>query len=224
MRANLVGKSVVSAITQTPASGPLGPFTTPPMSWGPTFCANAVALTAAAASNAKSLFMVSSSGGAGRIPKKNGTRGSRFFAAWSGLNRRHARAAAAAVAHDERHDKRDQEEEEEHLSYSCSRAGNAGKAEECRDDRDDEEPDCPAKHLSLQRLCDNRQGCKRRAGMASALTASRQVRATSSAGGAIGAKGAATGAIASSSSSASSSASSSPSTSSSITESTAGLP
>src|SRR3970282_1991595 len=32
MRANFVGKSVVSAMTHTPASGPLGPFTTPPMS------------------------------------------------------------------------------------------------------------------------------------------------------------------------------------------------
>ena len=32
MRANRVGRSVVSAITQTPASGPLGPVTTPPMS------------------------------------------------------------------------------------------------------------------------------------------------------------------------------------------------
>src|SRR6185369_6774327 len=32
MRANRVGSSVVSAITQTPASGPAGPVTTPPMS------------------------------------------------------------------------------------------------------------------------------------------------------------------------------------------------
>src|SRR5215470_6610792 len=32
MRANLVGRSVVSAITQTPASGPFDPLTTPPMS------------------------------------------------------------------------------------------------------------------------------------------------------------------------------------------------
>src|SRR5687768_4701471 len=32
MRTNFVGRSVVSAITQTPASGPLGPVTTPPMS------------------------------------------------------------------------------------------------------------------------------------------------------------------------------------------------
>src|SRR6267154_1750538 len=30
--ANFVGRSVVSAIPQTPASGPLGPVTTPPMS------------------------------------------------------------------------------------------------------------------------------------------------------------------------------------------------
>src|SRR5882672_10913267 len=34
--ANFVGRSVVSAITQTPASGPLGPVTTPPMSFAPT--------------------------------------------------------------------------------------------------------------------------------------------------------------------------------------------
>src|SRR4051794_4885441 len=34
MRANLVGRSAVSAITQTPASGPLGLVTTPPMSSG----------------------------------------------------------------------------------------------------------------------------------------------------------------------------------------------
>jgi hypothetical protein len=32
IRANFVGSSVVSAITQTPASGPLALFTTPPMS------------------------------------------------------------------------------------------------------------------------------------------------------------------------------------------------
>src|SRR5687768_18447974 len=32
MRTNFVGRSVVSAITQTPASGPLGPVTTPAMS------------------------------------------------------------------------------------------------------------------------------------------------------------------------------------------------
>src|SRR5262245_4030010 len=31
MRANFVGRSVVSAMTHTPASGPLGPLTTPPM-------------------------------------------------------------------------------------------------------------------------------------------------------------------------------------------------
>src|SRR5262245_65327967 len=31
MRANFVGSSVVSAITHMPASGPLGPVTTPPM-------------------------------------------------------------------------------------------------------------------------------------------------------------------------------------------------
>src|SRR6516162_9519660 len=34
--ANLVGRSVVSAITQTPASGPFGPLTTPPRSLSPT--------------------------------------------------------------------------------------------------------------------------------------------------------------------------------------------
>src|SRR6185369_3582700 len=34
--ANLVGRSVVSAITQTPASGPFGPLTTPPRSPSPT--------------------------------------------------------------------------------------------------------------------------------------------------------------------------------------------
>src|SRR6516165_10057227 len=33
--ANLVGRSVVSAITQTPASGPFGPLTTPPISLSP---------------------------------------------------------------------------------------------------------------------------------------------------------------------------------------------
>src|SRR5207249_11791158 len=33
--ANLVGRSVVSAITHTPASGPLGPRTTPPRSASP---------------------------------------------------------------------------------------------------------------------------------------------------------------------------------------------
>src|SRR5436190_16854947 len=32
MRTNFVGRLVVSAMTQTPASGPLGPDTTPPMS------------------------------------------------------------------------------------------------------------------------------------------------------------------------------------------------
>src|SRR5438874_9823548 len=36
MRTNLVGRSVVSAMTQTPASGPCGPVTTPPMSLGST--------------------------------------------------------------------------------------------------------------------------------------------------------------------------------------------
>jgi hypothetical protein len=32
MRTNFVGRSAVSAMTQTPASGPFGPVTTPPMS------------------------------------------------------------------------------------------------------------------------------------------------------------------------------------------------
>ncbi|PYM11876.1 MAG: hypothetical protein DMD81_25695 [Candidatus Rokuibacteriota bacterium] len=35
IRANFVGSSVVSAMTQTPPSGPLGPETTPPMSLPP---------------------------------------------------------------------------------------------------------------------------------------------------------------------------------------------
>src|SRR6516225_10258026 len=39
MRANLVGSSVVSAITQTPASGPDAPTTVPPMSVAPTVAA-----------------------------------------------------------------------------------------------------------------------------------------------------------------------------------------
>src|SRR5262249_62204216 len=41
--ANLVGRSLVSAITQTPACGPLGPVTRPPISLSPTLescCAN----------------------------------------------------------------------------------------------------------------------------------------------------------------------------------------
>src|SRR5258707_173643 len=37
--ANLVGRSVVSAITQTPASGPVLPVTTPPRSVAPTVTA-----------------------------------------------------------------------------------------------------------------------------------------------------------------------------------------
>src|SRR5215213_7876225 len=37
--AKRVGRSLVSASTQTPASGPLGPVTTPPMSFAPTCCA-----------------------------------------------------------------------------------------------------------------------------------------------------------------------------------------
>src|SRR6267378_1889771 len=36
MRANLVGRSVVSAITQTPASGPAAPTTVPPIAVAPT--------------------------------------------------------------------------------------------------------------------------------------------------------------------------------------------
>src|SRR6267154_6318401 len=39
MRANLVGSSVVSAITQTPASGPAAPTTVPPISVAPTVTA-----------------------------------------------------------------------------------------------------------------------------------------------------------------------------------------
>src|SRR6266704_2907558 len=40
--ANFVGRSVVSAITHTPASGPLGPLTTPPRSPAPTRIAGSV--------------------------------------------------------------------------------------------------------------------------------------------------------------------------------------
>src|SRR5215218_1133221 len=40
MRTNFVGRSFVSAITHTPASGPFGPVTTPPMSVGPTSTAS----------------------------------------------------------------------------------------------------------------------------------------------------------------------------------------
>src|SRR3954463_15025668 len=59
---NFVGSSVVSAITQTPASGPLGPVTTPPRSSGSTWTAPspaacsarvcAIATTSIAASSA----------------------------------------------------------------------------------------------------------------------------------------------------------------------------
>src|SRR5262249_44816414 len=41
MRTYFVGKSLVSAITQTPASGPFAPVTTPPISSALTCCANA---------------------------------------------------------------------------------------------------------------------------------------------------------------------------------------
>src|SRR6516162_375888 len=58
MRAKRVGRSLVSAITQTPASGPFGPVTTPPISVAPILtpggacwadsCAGAAASKAAA--------------------------------------------------------------------------------------------------------------------------------------------------------------------------------
>src|SRR5688572_17653438 len=50
MRTNFVGRSFVSAMTHTPASGPFGPVTTPPMSSGPTFTAASDVGSAAAAS------------------------------------------------------------------------------------------------------------------------------------------------------------------------------
>src|SRR5215210_2165720 len=50
MRTNFVGRSFVSAITHTPASGPRGPVTTPPMSSGPTFTEAEVVGRAAIAS------------------------------------------------------------------------------------------------------------------------------------------------------------------------------
>src|SRR5690349_15809088 len=90
-----------------------------------------------------------------RPKKKRDPRVPFFGVTRSRSNRGNARAAAAAVAHHERHDERDQEQEEEHLGDSRSRAGDSAEAEECRDDRDDEEPDCPAKHLRLQRLYGN---------------------------------------------------------------------
>src|SRR6476659_3863088 len=122
MRANLVGRSVVSAITHTPASGPLDPVTVPPMSLSVIFWASAGALTNAAASNAKRLLMVPSSVEPAAYAKKNGTRGSRFLATRSRLDRGHARAAAAAVPHHEGNHERDQEEEEQHFgdSRSCA--------------------------------------------------------------------------------------------------------
>src|SRR5262245_61961844 len=49
MRANLVGRSLVSAITHTPASGPLVPVTTPPMSLAPTVTVGCCALAGVAA-------------------------------------------------------------------------------------------------------------------------------------------------------------------------------
>ena len=45
--ANSVGRSLVSAITQTPASGPLAPVTTPPIALAPTWMAASVAATCA---------------------------------------------------------------------------------------------------------------------------------------------------------------------------------
>src|SRR5271154_975492 len=70
MRLNRVGSSVLSAMTQTPASGPCGPETTPPMSFAPiaiaagAFCGCARAGTdtpannAAATTNTGSLFLI----------------------------------------------------------------------------------------------------------------------------------------------------------------------
>jgi hypothetical protein len=52
---NFVGRSLVSAITQTPASGPLGPVTTPPMS---SLSIWTVWLTAQAATNAPAQIAV----------------------------------------------------------------------------------------------------------------------------------------------------------------------
>src|SRR5262245_34773375 len=49
MRANLVGRSLVSAITHTPASGPFDPVTTPPMSVAPTVTVGCCALAGIAA-------------------------------------------------------------------------------------------------------------------------------------------------------------------------------
>src|SRR6185503_16807464 len=71
--ANLVGSSVVSAITHTPASGPLGPVTTPPRSPPPAppsepICAAQAARSAAVQAAAMPqyhflfLLMVSSTG------------------------------------------------------------------------------------------------------------------------------------------------------------------
>src|SRR5262245_4534475 len=49
MRANLVGRSLVSAITHTPASGPFDPVTTPPMAVEPTVPVACCALAGIAA-------------------------------------------------------------------------------------------------------------------------------------------------------------------------------
>ena len=50
MRTNFVGRSEVSAMTQTPASGPAGPVTAPPMSSAPTCTKNCLDGSAAATS------------------------------------------------------------------------------------------------------------------------------------------------------------------------------
>src|SRR5208282_1046972 len=79
MRLNRVGSSVVSAMTQTPASGPCGPETTPPTSLSPiaiaaaSFCACARAGTDTAANNAAarstgSLFLILMSSSLRRRP------------------------------------------------------------------------------------------------------------------------------------------------------------
>jgi hypothetical protein len=57
--AYFVGRSVVSAMTHTPASGPFELVTTPPISDGPIFCAYAHTLTKAA-NNSEASLMTSS--------------------------------------------------------------------------------------------------------------------------------------------------------------------
>ena len=65
--AYLVGRSVVSAMTQTPASGPLAPVTLPPMSLSPTCIegdrlAAISAAEAAMAVNVRSLAFIGAPG------------------------------------------------------------------------------------------------------------------------------------------------------------------